>query len=398
MKILIVHRYFWPDIANCGQILWHVAKHLQSEGHELQILTSLPSRNIHSNKIYAPKFEIIENIMIRRLKLSVESNSVFKRIINAIKLGFFTNYLAFRNNYDVILSTSVPSVTGALFSAMAAYINRARFFYFCMDVHPEVGKISGDYSNFFFYKLLEKLDNWSCSRADTIIVHSLDMKNSLLCRNGGYKFKVDIINNFSVPSETSSELISNFNLNIKKNKLTIIFIGNLGRFQDLEMIIKAMALIKSRQDIVLIIIGDGVFKEDLIIAKKKTDANVIFYNYQPVKIVKDALQQADLGLVSLKANMFKYAYPGKVMTYLEQGLPIIAKVELESELVKKMQNERYGFFAPNDIYEIAKIFVDLADDSSWKLPMRASALNASRKYFSKKKILEKWSDVMRLKI
>lgn len=201
MKILIVHRYFWPDIPNCGQVLWYIAKHFESEGHSIEILTSLPSRNYNSKKIYAPKFQIIGNIKIIRLNLDVEYKSAFKRILNAIKLGFFTNYFALMNNYDVIVSTSVPPITGGLFSAIAAFIIKARFFYFCMDLHPEIGKISGDFSNTIFYKFLEKIDNWSCSRADSIIVHSLDMKNSLQRRSKSHKFKIDIINNFSVPSE-----------------------------------------------------------------------------------------------------------------------------------------------------------------------------------------------------
>ena len=93
MKILIVHRYFWPDQANCGQILWNVAKHYQSQGHHIDVLTSLPSRNAFSKKIEKKKNEICENVNIKRINLPNEIGKPLQRILNSIKLGLFTNFL-----------------------------------------------------------------------------------------------------------------------------------------------------------------------------------------------------------------------------------------------------------------------------------------------------------------
>jgi glycosyltransferase involved in cell wall biosynthesis len=395
MKILIVHRYFWPDQANCGQILWHLAKHYQSEGHQIDVLTSLPSRNYYSNKIQAKKFEIVENINIVRMNLPNEVGKPFIRIYNAIKLGFKTNFIAKQNNYDVIIASTVPPVLNGFFSAIASLLTKAKFFYFCMDLYPEVGKLSGDFSNPVLYKFLEKIDNWSCKKADSIIVHSADMKNTLKKRKNWEKFKIKIINNFSVPAENNVD--SNFlhKNSKKKNKLTIIFAGNVGRFQGLENIIDAMSLIKDRKDIELIIMGDGAAKEELKERAGEKKANIIFFDYQTIKTVKEAILKADIGLVTLKPNVFKYAYPGKVMTYLEQGRPFISTIESESELIKQMKSEGYGFYVNIlDINKIAKLFISLADDASWKLTMNKAAKVAYEKNFSKEKIFEKWSKIL----
>ena len=71
MKILIAHRYFWPDQVNCGQILWHVAQHLQLKGHHVDIITSLPSRNYNSNKIQAKKIETVKAQPKRTMRMRV---------------------------------------------------------------------------------------------------------------------------------------------------------------------------------------------------------------------------------------------------------------------------------------------------------------------------------------
>jgi len=398
MRILIVHRYFWPDQANCGQILWNVAKHYQSQGHYVDVLTSLPSRNKLSEKIEKKKNEIRENVNIKRINLPNEMGKPFKRILNSIKLGLFTNFLVMQNKYDVIIATSVPAILGGFFSAIASFFFKRRFIYFCMDLYPEIGKLSGDFSNPILYKFLEKIDNWNCKRADSIIVHSLDMKKTLEKRSGGKRFKINIINNFSVPSEVITKSISSFNPALKKKKLSIIFVGNIGRFQGLEIIIDAMSLLKrkKRDDVELIIMGDGSAKKQLIDRTRKAEANVFFVDYQPVETMKLAIKNADIGLVTLRPNVFKYGYPSKVMSYLEQGRPIISMVESQSELVQTMITEGYGFCLPfNNIDKIAKIFIDLTDDSSWKLVMSKAALCAYQKNFSKAETLKKWSNLLK---
>ena len=147
MKILLTHRYFWPDTVNCGQILRYIAEHYSSEGHTVEVITSLPSYNLDSLKIHAQKNETINNMKIRRIRLITEGKNPLKKILNGLILGFWTNYLAIRNNYDVIISTSIPPITGGFFAALAAFITGAKFIYFCMDLHPELGKLYKDFSN-----------------------------------------------------------------------------------------------------------------------------------------------------------------------------------------------------------------------------------------------------------
>ena len=396
MKILLTHRYFWPDSPNCGQILWNLSNHFSSEGHAVEVITSTPSYNLNSKKIYAKKKETINNVKIRRIDLIIESRNPLKKIINALKLGFWTNYLAIRNNYDVIISTSIPPIAGGFFAALASYITRTKFIYFCMDLHPEVGQISKDFSNPFLFTVLKKIDNWSCSRASPVVVHSLDMKNTLISRNKGNQFKIEIINNFSIPTESLDKSFFKENFKLNNDKLTIIFAGNLGRFQALEKIMDAMALLKTRKDIKLILVGEGSIKENLALKIKKTNSNVCIFDRQPAHIVKDMIKKADIGLVSLNSNIYKYGYPSKIMTYLEQGIPIIAVLEKESEIVKLMEDEKYGFCIPTlEPKKISQFFIKLAENNSWKSKMNSNAISAYEKHFSRNKILSKWSDILK---
>lgn len=395
MKILLIHRYFWPDHPNCGQILFYLTKYFSSEGHTIEVLTSLPSRDLKSKKIFAKKKEILNSLKIKRINLFIEDKSIVKKIINALILGFWTIYLSIRNNFDIIISTSVPPITGGMFAAFAAGITKARFIYFTMDIYPEVGKISKDFSNPLFYKILERTDSWSCSKANPIVVHSLDMKNSLLSRNRGSNFKIKIINNFSIPKKKNKKLKSKSSIILNNKKLIIIFAGNIGRFQSLDTVIDAMIFLKNRRDIQLIIMGEGSVKSSLIFKVKKNNANVRFFNHQNINVTKDIINKSDIGLVSLVPKIYKYGYPGKIMTYLEQGKPIIAVLEKVSEIAKLMKRENYGFCIDKlDSKKISQLLVKLANENSWKLKMSKNAKNAYKKYFSKNIIYRKWNDIL----
>jgi glycosyltransferase involved in cell wall biosynthesis len=395
MKILLIHRYFWPDHPNCGQILWHLTQKLATQGHQVDVLTSLPSKDLNSKKIVSEKFQILTNIKIERMDLSIENNSPIKKIINALKLGFRTNFLVIKNKYDIIISTSIPPITGGLFAAIAASISKAKFIYFCMDLHPEVGRISKDFSNPILFSILQKIDNWSCSRANPVIVHSLDMKNSLLSRESNNKFDIEIINNFSIPTEEIKETTYKIEFNPNENDLNIIFAGNLGRFQSLDKVIDAMIYLKEKKNIKLVLVGDGAVKKELISKVHATKANVKFFDHQPANVVKKMISKVDIGLVSLSKNIYKYGYPGKIMTYLEQGKPIISVLEKESEIVKLMEQNNCGFnISDLDPKNISEFLIKLAENKFWNSKMSQNAKKTYEKYFSTKIILSKWSKIL----
>ena len=263
-----------------------------------------------------------------------------------------------------------------------------------MDLYPEVGKFSRDFKNPFLYKILESIENWNCKQADTVIVHSKDMKNTLLQRSDGKKYNIKIINNFSVLSSKKNYKF-NYKGIFRNNKFTIAFIGNHGRFQELEKVIKAMSLIKYRNDIQLLMIGDGIKKENLIDLTKKLNANVKFLPYLQLNALKAILKKVDLGLVTIKPNMYKYAYPGKLMTYLECGVPIISNLDQKSEFIKNMKLFDYGFYVSlNNIKSFSKKLVRLSDNLNWKPRMSYNSKISYKSFYSEKKILDKWSKII----
>ena len=266
-----------------------------------------------------------------------------------------------------------------------------------MDVNPEIGnKVSKDFKNYKLFKLLSKIDNWTCKNANLVLVHSQDMLKTLRRRNSGEKYNIEIMNNFSSEINKNYKKIKKvYWFNKSKKKLKIIFTGNIGRFQGLETIIDAMGLIANRKDIELLIVGEGTKKKKLMKKAKLKKMNVKFIDYQPIESVKNLIKNSDIGLVSLVPKIYKYSYPSKIATYLEQGKPIICVVEKDSEIVKRMNSLSYGFNTQfGDKHSLVKLLIKLANNKQWKKKMSRGALKAFDKHFSSKVILKKWSNVV----
>ena len=395
MRVFIVHRYYWPDQTPCAVIMWAIAQHLSAVGNVVEVLSAHPSYRVNSKKLLYSNFKTPDNLQVKRLRLPYELGQPIRRVLNALYFGFWILLRAFTRRYDVIISTSIPPVLGGCFSAFAAKISKKRFIYYCMDVHPEIGRVSGDFSNPIFFGLLQRIDDWSCRQARPVLVHSADMLKTLRSRPRGSEYTIEIMNNFALPADRESNESTAFELGVEDNKLSVIYAGNIGRFQGLEAIVDAMGMVANRKDIALVVMGDGIAKADLMKKARYNHANIRFLDYQPVDVAKKAIQQADIGLVALIPEMYKYAYPSKTMAYLEQGRPIIAAVEPESELSQDMQSQGYGFSVPiGDPNALAQLLVRLADDDSWKEKMNAAALSAFERNFSPQVVLQRWCRVV----
>lgn len=396
-KILIVNLHFWPDNSSCSSILHHIAKKLSLEINEVDVITSKPKR--FGSNFKRQELAIFKNatdLKVIRLPLLKENLKAFPRIFNAFFLGVYSFIKILVSNYQIVITTSSPPVLTAFIIAIASKIKKIRFIYYCMDINPEIGIDSGDFKNRFLIKLMFDLDKFSLISASPLIVHSKSMQKTLEKRFKDKKIDVKIVNSLSVPKEINyKKNIFLEGLDCKKKGLKIIYAGNIGRFQGLENIIYTFQYLSDYKEIELTILGEGVEKIKLKNLSKKLGTNVKFLDYISYDLAKVFISQADLGLVSLIPNMYKYAYPSKTMSYLEQGLPILATLEKESDLGKDIKKNKFGFVVPiNEHKNLADLLIKLSNDVSWKKKYRESSLKIYESKFSEKVILDKWQKII----
>lgn len=295
LKILAVHRYYWPDTPPYATMLRKIVACWKTAGHQVDVLSSQPSYKVGVANQRRNRIDDVDGSVVYRLNLPNELGRPWRRILNALKLGLAIVCKAVVKRYDVIMVSTSPPVLGGFFSAVAAKITGARFIYHCMDIHPETGRISGEFSHPFVFNLLLTLDQWTCCQENPVVVLSTDMAHSLSSRSATGKLSVTIINNFSLPSVTSASDKPPFDW--PRATFTMIFADNIGRFQVLEMVISAMENLVTRTDIHLIVMGEGALKSRLQTQARQLKLNITFVNHQPLAVAKEAIKKSSAGFV-----------------------------------------------------------------------------------------------------
>ncbi|WP_280551792.1 glycosyltransferase family 4 protein [Halomonas sp. 25-S5] len=388
-----MHRYYWPDTPPYAAMLRRIVASWRDVGHHVEVLSSQPSYKGELDIAKRPRRDDIDGVSVTRLSLPAEAGRPLTRVVNAIRLGGAVIWRAMTRRPDVIMISTAPPVLGGAAAALAAKLTGARFIYHCMDIHPEVGKVSGEFAHPVVYGVLSRLDNWSCRRADPVVVLSRDMEKTLRQRRGGERLSIEVLNNFSLPAE--KVLPDELPFEWSDETFRVLFAGNIGRFQGLDSVVEAMGLLKGRDDIEFVLMGEGVAKEALQRKASEFGARVRFLGHQPVEIAKAAMQRADAGFVSLAAGVYRYAYPSKTMTYLEQGCPLIVAVEPESELASDVVAGGYGHTVPvDDSKALAELLMRLADDRSEAAGMRGRASEKAKDTFSEDVVLKQWVELL----
>jgi glycosyltransferase involved in cell wall biosynthesis len=365
MRILLVHRFFWPDSPPYAVILNEMAKMLIAHDYQVDVLSSIPSyKSVSDSRGFRYKEDSKEGFKVYRLKVFNDSQNRLLKIFNfmffPLQVFFF---ILFRRKYDVVTVSSSPPVILAFCIAVCSKIKGFSMVYHCMDLHPEIGKISGDFRNRLLFRLLQKMELFSCHVAKKIIVLSEDMKSSMVARDPALIGKTVIINNFSLPAyEQVAELPHE--LRKKESIKRLVFAGNLGRFQGLDTIVRSLLSFGHADKLELYFVGEGSYLKPLKDMASESK-NIHFLSHQSVPMAKLIIENADFGIVSLDAGVIKYAFPSKTMTYLESGTPILFCCGDNCEFASFLQITNLGYFAnltdEDQLHTVFKKIIDNED-------------------------------------
>ena len=347
MKVLLVHRYYWPDVTGYAQMLHVMARHLAAQGHEVHVYTSPPSYNSVKSARPTPRRELVDGVHIRRAWMLPEiGRHTILRATNALLFAAKTlaHAVLQRRAYEVMtVSTFPPTIMGLVGRATRA-IRRTKLIYHCQDLYPELAWATSarPRQHSLVQRVLRRIDTSTTSKADAVVVLSRDMVATLRAR-GVDGPHLHVINNFIIEDfavrETAGHLPA-----MAEQRFTIIYAGNIGRYQYLDRVLDALALLGDIEDLKIVFIGDGAHQralEQRAIAEFDT-GRVHFRPYMPIKELMHVLSQASLALVSLNPGAIRAAYPSKTMTNLAAGCRILALVEEDSQLAEQVRSHDLG--------------------------------------------------------
>jgi glycosyltransferase involved in cell wall biosynthesis len=398
MKILLAHRYFWPDTPPYATMLKEIAGSLADAGHEVTVYSSQPSYKEAVHIQARPRQEMLGAVKVVRCRLLPETKrNWLARSLNSIAfLVQFFCYSVFRLRPDLVMISTMPPVLAGYMGLLAARAGSARFVYHCQDIHPEAAGLANIrlVGRGLGYSILRWLDRRTVAGADRVIVLSRDMADTLRERSGA-SGHLEVINNFAITSQPPCPP-SDRRLCKEPGTFRILFAGNIGTFQGLETVVEAALLLSTDDRIEFVFVGDGAARDTLRAkAGDQLDKSIKFAAHQPIEVARYLMSEADLGLVTLSRGIYRVAYPSKTMTYLLEGCPILAMVESESELARFLEAEQVGIaVVPGDAAGMAKEIRALAGDPVRSSQLRTRALATGTRLYSPDVVLRSWTDLV----
>ncbi len=392
MRVLLVHRFYWPDVTGYAQMLPIMARSFAEAGYDVSVFSTQPSYNDAYQGKLPPAFEKVDGVTVRRIWLPREKKN--KLALRALNVVFFCARLLLHclwHRYDVITVSTFPPTAMAFVARFLKRVRGVRYLYHCQDLYPEVALASGLTRVGWLSHFASSVDRQNCQKADIVVVLSEDMKQTIANRGVDTR-NVRIINNFVIePFQPVADMPQE--LKLDPNKFSIIFAGNMGRFQGLENLMEAAHLLSSESRVQFVFVGGGALTEKLKVnAGPLLNKSVFFYPHQPLDRVMQMIHDSKLSVVSLGPGVIRTAYPSKTTSYLEAGARLLVIMEDDCELSRFVSQSDVGVCCPQDDPErIAEIVRQELDRPAHD---RNHSRQVGQKSFGQETILAKWHAVL----
>lgn len=368
MKVLILSQFYSPEPNPKAH---DIATYLLKQGHEVVSITSIPQypygRFYEGYKLRPWILERLDGVNILRLPLFPDhSKSALRRGLSFVSFALSASILGIfflPKKIDAIYVYH-PAPTIIVPTLIISFLKRAPFVYDVNDLWPEFIESAGLTKNRFVMKIVEQLVRFNYRIAPAISVQSNGFKNNIASKGINHN-KIHIIpnwvdNSVYYPVEPDLQLAEKLGM---KGRFNIVFAGNIGPVQGLDVVIEAAKLLKDLDKIQFVLIGDGEEKENLAyLAKSQNLENVLFIDRQSREKMNYIYAIADVLFVHLKRDkIFETTVPSKTIAYLASGRPILMAVageasnlirEINAGLVCEPEN-------PKDLAEKIKILYDM---------------------------------------
>lgn len=163
------------------------------------------------------------------------------------------------------------------------------------------------------------------------------------------------------------------------DKLTILYSGNLGITHDLESLVEAANILKDREDINFVIIGEGgkkVLIEEMV--QKYQLNNVTVLPFQDSEVIPFSMAMGDVGVVTLAKGAEHLSVPSKTYYMMAAGTIILAIAEEDSELGQLVNQYDVGYVIPPEQPEkVVEFLRDLKENEHLMKEKRENSLKTS---------------------
>ena len=399
--ILVISQYFYPENFRINDI----CKEWVKRGYKVTVLTGIP--NYPQGSFYKGyswfrgKRENYEGIDIIRIPLIPRGHNALMLMLNYISFvisGWFWKIFT-RLKADRVFIFEVSPMTQALLGVWYAKQHKIPCFIYVQDLWPENVEIVTGLHNKHILGAIDRMVDSIYRKCNKIYATSPSFVKRLEERESVYangKSKVKYWPQYAEEFYCPVEKEKLPDLFIEDERFHIIFTGNIGYAQGLDILPKAAQILKDRgKECCFLLVGDGRYCEKLKeeIREGRVEEMFQMLGRKPAEEIPKYLAYGDVAFISFADNeLFQMTIPAKLQSYLACGMPILAAAG--GETARIIQEAGCGICSKlGDSEALADAivrFMGLSAEDRNK--MREVARDYSAKYFAKDILMDKMDE------
>jgi len=343
VKFLVIADAFPPMRTSAAVIMNELVCELDKQGHEVTVLIPSPLSKASCEAKDYEHFKLI-------LALTPKTNDV--GYIRRTVAEFIAPYIIYyrlrsasiaNENFDGIIWYSPSIFFGPLISRLKKRYGCPAYLVL-RDMFPDWAVDLGLMKKRLPYYFFKFVEFYQYTVADHIGIQAPGnfkyFNNGILER---FRSKVDVLWNWITPGDPNIPC----SINLKKTQLAgrIIFAyaGNMGVAQDFDLIMNLVELYKDNREIGFIFVGRGSEVPRLkLFAEKHALSNIVFFDEIDSVEIPALYAQCSIGLVALDPRHKSNNIPGKFLSYIESGLPVLARLNPGNDLTQLISENQVG--------------------------------------------------------
>jgi colanic acid biosynthesis glycosyl transferase WcaI len=404
MRLLIHGINYAPELVGIGRYTGELGAWLRSRGHAVTVLAAPPYypgwRVPAAYQRPAWRREWLDGVEVLRAPLYAPARVTGKgRVLHELSFGascltWWPSLWA--RSWDAVLAIC-PLLQSGLVPALLARRQKIPFIFHVQDLQLDAARELAILQQPFLFALLERLEAFLFGRAQAVTTISRAMASRIKDK-GVAPERVHFLPNWAdleaiKPGKRRNALRRELGLDAE---VMVLYAGNMGEKQGLELILAAAALTRHDPGIRYILAGEGAARPRLMARAQQLALDTV--RFLPLQLRERfplLLAAADIHLVVQKDQASDLVMPSKLGNILAAGRPFIATARPETELGRVTSESQAGLLVPpGDAGSLAQAIVNLARKPEARKKMGHKARKFAEAGWERDKIMAQWERLL----
>ena len=341
MRIALISDTFLPLRTSGAVQLRDLSREFARQGHSITVLLPSPDQQ-------APwALEQMDGVQVLRLKAPrTKDIGYVRRTLSEFAMPFamlrqFRKSPLATEQWDGVVWYAPSIFHGPLVSAIKKS-SSCKGYLIVRDIFPEWAVDMGLMGRGLPYRFFDAVARYQYSVANVIGVQTPG--------NRGYfdKWRLQPGRQLEVlPNWLDKPALARCPIRVNETPLAgrkvFVYAGNMGIAQGMDILLDLVEQLRGRTDVGFLFVGRGSDAARLKgSAKDRKLDNVLFYDLIHPDEIPDLYAQCSAGIVALDPRHKSHNIPGKFLTYMQSGLPVLANVNAGNDLAQIIRDEQIG--------------------------------------------------------